>query len=384
MAWTKTPQGYVVTTATITRAGPIEYYGHEIGLTGSDANKKITINRTLDELSKPDTLKSFEGLPFTLTHPDSGEVTVNDHKEKAVGHIQNVRIEGDSVICDVYLTDANAIQVLEKTDVREVSVGYEPAEVVERNGELYQINIRGNHVAVVAEGRYGSECRLNDKKGKRMKYGLKDIVKLLKGKNLKDADGEKLTQEELDQMIADLEAQLEEMKAAGAEDVNDSMKAIIDELERLKKEKEGEAKPNDAEGAPDGTAGDDVAKLKEQNAQLQSRVTELETENASLKKELERLKSEQSTETTLNDAKARFPKVNLKDAKSERDIHAAVLTQRGIFNDAAVKGMTDEALRSAYVAVQVSTKPRSDIGKHLFNDDAPKEPCNYTQQFGGK
>ena len=53
MKWKRTPQGYVITTATITRAGPIEYYGHELGLTGSDANKKITVVRTLDELSKP-------------------------------------------------------------------------------------------------------------------------------------------------------------------------------------------------------------------------------------------------------------------------------------------------------------------------------------------
>lgn len=44
MKWKRTPQGYVITTATITRAGPIEYYGHELGLTGSDANKKITVN----------------------------------------------------------------------------------------------------------------------------------------------------------------------------------------------------------------------------------------------------------------------------------------------------------------------------------------------------
>ncbi len=59
MTWKRTPQGYVITTATITRAGPIEYYGHEVGLTGSDANKKITVIRTLDELSKPETLASF-------------------------------------------------------------------------------------------------------------------------------------------------------------------------------------------------------------------------------------------------------------------------------------------------------------------------------------
>ena len=75
MTWKRTPQGYVITTATITRAGPIEYYGHELGKTGSDANKKFTVIRTLDELSKPETLASFNGLPFTLTHPDDGEVS---------------------------------------------------------------------------------------------------------------------------------------------------------------------------------------------------------------------------------------------------------------------------------------------------------------------
>lgn len=381
MAWKKTSQGYAVTTATITRAGPIEYYGHEIGLTGSDANKKIKILRTLEELSKPETLKSFEGLPLTLTHPDNGEVTAGDHKENAIGHIQNVRMDGDTVICDAYITDAAAIATLEKTDVREVSVGYEPAEIEERDGELYHINIRGNHVAVVAEGRYGAEIRLNDKKGKFMKYGLKDIVKLLKGKNLKDADGEKLTQEEIDQMIADLEAQLDELEKAGVEGVNEQMQKIIDELERLKKEKENAATPQNDE---DPDAGDDVVALKEQIAQLQAKITELESENASLKEELEKLKTSQSTEATLNDAKSRFPKVNLKDTKSERDIHSAVLVQRKVFTDTAVKGMTDEALRSAYIALQVATKPVSNIGNHLLNDSANKPTKSVSKRLGGK
>ncbi|EHE5102690.1 DUF2213 domain-containing protein, partial [Salmonella enterica] len=137
MKWKRTPQGYVITTATITRAGPIEYYGHELGLTGSDANKKITVVRTLDELSKPETLASFNGLPFTITHPDDGEVTATDHKDKASGHIANTRIEGGEVVCDVYLTDAVAIKTLEETGIREVSVGYEPAELEERGGKYY-------------------------------------------------------------------------------------------------------------------------------------------------------------------------------------------------------------------------------------------------------
>ncbi len=155
----------MITTATITRAGPIEYYGHELRVNRQRCQqKKITVIRTLDELSKPETLASFNGLPFTITHPDDGEVTAADHKDKASGHIANTRIEGGEVVCDVYLTDAAAIETLEETGIREVSVGYEPAELVERGGKFYHINIRGNHVAGVAEGRYGPQCKLNDKK----------------------------------------------------------------------------------------------------------------------------------------------------------------------------------------------------------------------------
>ncbi|MBW5405957.1 DUF2213 domain-containing protein [Morganella morganii] len=386
MAWKKTPQGYVITTATITRAGPIEYYGHEIGLTGSDANKKVTILRTLDELSKPETLKSFEGLPFTITHPDSGEVNANDHKEKAAGHIQNVRVEGDEIACDVHITDAAAIETLEKLGIREVSVGYEPAKVEDRNGELHHINIRGNHVAVVAEGRYGADVRLNDKKGNVMK-GLKSIVQLLKGKNLKDADGEKLTQEEIDQMIADLEAQLKEMEAAGAEGINESMQAIIDELERLKKEKEASgAQVNDADA---GTAGGEGADGKTDDkdakiAALESENAQLREENQKLKEELEQIKADGETSSTLNDAKTRFPKLKFTDAKSARDVRSVVLLSTGVFNDAQVKAMTDSEVRAAYAAVQATQKPRSTIGEHLLNDSANKPTKSVSQRLGGK
>ncbi|MEG0280627.1 MAG: DUF2213 domain-containing protein [Morganella sp. (in: enterobacteria)] len=386
MAWKKTPQGYAVTTATITRAGSVEYYGHEIGLSGSDANKKISILRTLEELSRPEALKSFEGLPLTLTHPDSGAVTAGDHKEKAIGHIQNVRAEGDKIVCDVYITDAAAISTLEKTDVREVSVGYEPAEIEERDGKLYHINIRGNHVAVVAEGRYGADVRLNDKKGKTMFKTLKDAIAFMQGKKLKDSEGAALTADEIVGMIAALEKALTDLEGNASEEALAKSQELITQLAELKTQLGGmKAAPTDGEpGNPDGAAGDDLATLKEQNAQLQAKVTELGAENASLKEEIEKLKGEKSTESTMTDAKSRFPKVNLTDAKSERDIHTAVLVQRKIFADSAVKGMSDDALRSAYIAVQVATKPRSEIGQHLLNDSVTDEPHNFTKQFGGK
>ncbi|WP_313471438.1 DUF2213 domain-containing protein, partial [Atlantibacter hermannii] len=296
MKWKRTPQGYVITTATITRAGPIEYYGHELGLTGSDANKKITVIRTLDELSKPETLASFNGLPFTITHPDDGEVTAADHKDKASGHIANTRIEGGEVVCDVYLTDAVAIETLEETGIREVSVGYEPAELVERGGKFYHINIRGNHVAGVAEGRYGPQCKLNDKKGKPMFKTLTDALKFLKGKKLKDAEGVALTADELVGMIAALEKALEDLSGQGTEEADAQAQQVLAQLAELKAQLEaiGTAGPSDADPDPGATDDKDtqIAALKAENADLKAKIKTLEDE-------LEQLKSGNETSTTL-------------------------------------------------------------------------------------
>lgn len=382
MKWKRTPQGYVITTATITRAGPIEYYGYELGLTGSDANKKITVVRTLDELSKPETLASFNGLPFTITHPDDGEVTAADHKDKASGHIANTRIEGGEVVCDVFLTDAAGIETLEETGIREVSVGYEPAELEERGGKFYHINIRGNHVAGVAEGRYGPQCKLNDKKGKPMFAKLADALAFLKGKKLKDAEGVALTADELVGMIAALEKALEELQGQGTEEATAKAQEVLAQLADLKKQLEGATgapSPNDDDSGAGG--GDDK----------DAKITALETENADLKAkikaledELEQLKSGNETSATLADAKARFPKVSFNDAKSARDVRAAVLVSTKAFNDAEVKAMTDSEVRAAYAAIQATSKPRSEIGAHLFNDSANKSTKTATQRLGGK
>ncbi|EAA8666527.1 DUF2213 domain-containing protein [Salmonella enterica] len=380
MTWKRTAQGYVITTATITRAGPIEYYGYELGLTGSDANKKITVVRTLDELSKPETLASFNGLPFTITHPDDGEVTAADHKDKASGHIANTRIEGGEVVCDVFLTDAAAIETLEETGIREVSVGYEPAELEERGGKFYHINIRGNHVAGVAEGRYGPQCKLNDKKGKPMFKTLTDALSFLKGKKLKDADGAALTPDELVGMIAALEKALEDLNSQGTEEVAAQAQQVLAQLAELKSQLEGVTSSGPTDADESGAGDDKDAKI----TALEAENEQLKTENQQLKEELEKLKAGNETESTLNDAKARFPKVNFNDAKSARDVRSAVLVSTKAFNDAQVKAMTDSEVRAAYAAIQATSKPRSEIGTHLFNDSANKSTKTATQRLGGK
>ncbi|MCD4622077.1 hypothetical protein LOS10_22185, partial [Proteus mirabilis] len=67
----------------------------------------------------------------------------------------------------------------------------------------------------MAEGRYGPQCKLNDKKGKPMFKTLTDALRFLKGKKLKDAEGAALTPDELVGMIAALEKALEDLSVQG-------------------------------------------------------------------------------------------------------------------------------------------------------------------------
>lgn len=376
MAWKTTSPGYVITSAKITRAGEVEYYGHEIGLTGSDANKKIIIQRTIEELSKPETIASFEGQTLTLLHPDSGEVNADEWKDKAIGHIQNVRVSGDYLVCDVYLKDAAAIAVIKKLGLRELSCGYEPAQIIDINGKLYQINIRGNHVAVVPEGRIGADCRLNDKKGRPMKkFSLKDVVALLKGKRPNDAEGQPLTEDEINSMIAALETALAELE--GKEGVDGAVADLTAQIEELKAQLEAmKVNPNDID-----TGGDKkdarITELEAENATLKARVAELE-------EELANVRGEQETASVMNDAKARFPKVNLTDSKSARDVQERVLVGLGVFTDSQAKALTNEQVQAAYAAAQVTTKPRSTIGDRLLNDSKSQPKKTATQRLGGK
>lgn len=372
MAWEITPQGYLKTKASITKGAVLEYLGKDIGLTGSDAVKRVEVHRSIEELAKPETLRSFEGMPLTITHPDDKEVKADDWKEKSVGHIQNVRREGNYIVCDAYVKDKNAIELLkENKKIRELSVGYEPADIQERGGKFYHVNIRANHVAIVAEGRAGSDCRLQDSKGVKT-MGIKGLLAFLKGKKLNDEGGAELTAEEIQELIASLELALAESEDEEAkEDLRNQIEALKKQLEEAK------APINDEEPATE-----DVGALKAEIAELKAENEGLKAENETLKTELEALKNSLETDQALNDAKAKFPRVKLNDAKTAKDVHVAVLVDNGIYTKEEAQKLTDAEIRAAYAGLKASTRANK-IGKRLLNDSA-KPTKTATQRLGGK
>ena len=84
----------------------------------------------------------------------------------AKGEVTNVRRgvgdEENLLLGDILVRDPITINEIESGAKREIS-GYE-CEYVEKDGKIYQKNIRGNHVALVQAGRAGSQVRIKDEK----------------------------------------------------------------------------------------------------------------------------------------------------------------------------------------------------------------------------
>lgn len=157
---TETVEGYLVCkNVPIARTGAQEYYAHELGLPG-DPDRLVMVNRHSEDVFDPAALASFEGKPLTRGHPPEG-VGPENHSAYAMGHVQNVRREGEYMIADLYINDPGLRSDVENSVLREVSCGY--VCKYEPDSEGYkQTHIRGNHVAVVPRGRAGHEVAIKD------------------------------------------------------------------------------------------------------------------------------------------------------------------------------------------------------------------------------
>ncbi len=180
---TKTPEGFLIChNVPIARTGTYKYLSCEIGL---DGNNVVEVYREPEEVFDQRTLSSFEGKAFTDTHP-SVDVNTDNWSMYSKGEVSNVRKgngdNADKIMADIIVRDPIVINEIESGAKREISAGYE-CEYVEKNGKIYQTNIRGNHVALVQEGRAGKNVCIHDESSieKRNKFNevLKKALKLI-------------------------------------------------------------------------------------------------------------------------------------------------------------------------------------------------------------
>lgn len=152
----------------IARAGWLLYGAGEVPLKADPSSRAIYVHRTEDELFRPETIGSFMGSPVVDEHPPTLDgVTPDNWKRLARGFsTTNVRRgegeDADCLVADLIVSDKEMIRDIQ-AGKREVSIGYDADYEQTGPGQGQQLNIIGNHIALVEKGRCGPRCAIGDR-----------------------------------------------------------------------------------------------------------------------------------------------------------------------------------------------------------------------------
>ncbi len=176
----KLDNGFLRAPAQISRIGIYEYLNDD-----GSIRREL---RTPDEVFHADSLASFAMMPVTDGHPPEGWVTADNaslHQRGTMGESLSPAPDGVHVAGMMMITDARLVGKVLRGDSPETSCGY-TCQVDETPGvvdqallakhpglqpwagqrfDVRQMEIRGNHVAVLPRGRAGSEARVKLDKG---------------------------------------------------------------------------------------------------------------------------------------------------------------------------------------------------------------------------
>ena len=195
---TRTPEGFLIChDVPLSRTGWYEYARQEIGLEGEGM---VNVYRSPEEVFDPLAIASFEGKTITDGHPSQFPVAPDNEGAYHKGHVQNVRAGvgdfSDCTIGDLFVKDAVLINKIDN-GLREVSCGYDCEWVPRDDGSYEQRKIRGNHIAVVENGRAGDRIAIRDKapeqikqRGETMAFDVKKIFGIGFKEWAKDAEPE--------------------------------------------------------------------------------------------------------------------------------------------------------------------------------------------------
>lgn len=169
----------------ISREGVFPYLGKQLGANNLiqhnlNPNEVYWVYRPASELSKPETIKSFQGAPVTNDHEMQGskfkrnstspyrEIPDANNQSISKGSLFNVYWSADGEMRgDIRIINEKLISDI-KSGKKELSLGYnckyvlEPGEFDGRRYQFVQRNIIGNHIAVVKMGRMGPSVSVED------------------------------------------------------------------------------------------------------------------------------------------------------------------------------------------------------------------------------
>lgn len=158
----------------LSKVGVFPYSGAQIdpdGSEGLDPNKIYSVYRPQDELEDEECINSFKLLPWTDEHSMLGSTNdgLTAAEDKGIHGVigENVYFEDGYLKGNLKIFSEELAQLIENGK-KELSIGYRCMYDIESgvfNGEQYdaiQREIRGNHLALVSEGRAGPDVAVLD------------------------------------------------------------------------------------------------------------------------------------------------------------------------------------------------------------------------------
>lgn len=119
-------------------------------------------------LAAPETIASFRDAPVIDFFDHTELMSTEDYRRKALGHVADVRMDGDYLVGELVINDASTIERIDRGERIEISPGYRskedrtPGEWRGQKYDLTQLTIAGNHIALCPpnRGRSGPDVGL--------------------------------------------------------------------------------------------------------------------------------------------------------------------------------------------------------------------------------
>jgi uncharacterized protein len=186
----------------ISKIGIFPYSGQQIdpdGSLGLEKNKIYNIYRSEKVLSDPECIESFKLLPWTNEHEmlGSSEEGLTPPEQKGIEGVtgEEVYFDGEYLKANIKIF-SEALKNLIENNKKELSIGYRceydmtPGVFNDQTYDGSQENIRGNHLALVTEGRAGPDVSVLDHYDFKFTFDAAELKNMMPNKKeeMKDAD----------------------------------------------------------------------------------------------------------------------------------------------------------------------------------------------------
>lgn len=285
---------YEIKSNPISRVGVFPYMGKSIDFDGSmrlEPEKMYNVLRPEHELADPECIKSFKLVPLINDHEMIGE-EMTPAEEKGIEGVVGEDVYFDKtdgmLKANIKIFSENLKEHID-SGKEELSCGYSCKYDLKSgifDGVRYDVvqgSIRGNHLALVDEGRMGPEVSVLDRSEQLISFAVdsKDIEEIKMPENMGEENEKKAVDEmtlaEVTETLKTIMPQIESLMSA--------MQGKKEEVVADEEEKEEEDTKDACEQEDSSTDAKEYKDAQDKLEKLQSAVDRLEKENASYKKD---------------------------------------------------------------------------------------------------